>query len=393
MRQLIYIGQTPAEGTGSPVIVLRHLRRLAAHGGWRITIVAEPGQDTAACAAEGWNIIPLPARRRWWWPPFRDTSPEYLRGIRTRLIARELRARLPRPDSLCGYLAAHDDFSAEVASRLAVRTSAPLSLIVHDDAAAFATETSQKQLLRRRHGRILSRAHHVHFATPELAAAYSPLAVPHSQLFPIPEGNTLAPRWRETHSVRPKIYYAGYIWPAQYPLLARLARTIEAASARLVLITRDTPELRAFLASAPAGWQPPFPTNREAFVHLAEHASALLVSYTDTTAEMPWIATSFPSKFVEYAHLGLPAAIVAPRDSAIARWASRENYPYSFPGEQSPAFTAWLASLRNPITWAAATTPLHRLATTLFSPEKIQQLWESTLLRQTPSLQTHTHSP
>ena len=54
MPRLTYIGQTPAEGTGSPVIILRHLQRLTAHG-WKITVIGEHGQDTSACERAGWT--------------------------------------------------------------------------------------------------------------------------------------------------------------------------------------------------------------------------------------------------------------------------------------------------------------------------------------------------
>ncbi|HEX2099269.1 MAG TPA: hypothetical protein VHF69_01325, partial [Candidatus Synoicihabitans sp.] len=106
MPTLTYIGQAPADGTGSPVIVLRHLQRLAA-GGWQIRVVAERGQDTSACERAGWNVSDLPLRRRWW-PPYRPNQP-LLRRIRMWLLAREclrLDAHHP-PDAILGYLAAH----------------------------------------------------------------------------------------------------------------------------------------------------------------------------------------------------------------------------------------------------------------------------------------------
>ena len=77
-------------------------------------------------------------------------------------------------------------------------------------------------------------------------------------------------------------------------------------------------------------WQAPFATNHEALAHLAADAAAVLVSYADAVADMPWSATSFPSKFVEYCHLGLPVAVVAPAGAAISRWAHRVRFPHAF---------------------------------------------------------------
>ncbi len=274
---LLYIGQTPAEGTGSPVIVLRHLRRLAA-AGWKITIVAEHGQDTSACTRENFAVHHLPHRRPWW-PPFRHDKP-ITRAIRTWLLAREALALCGprRPDALFGYLAAHADFYPEIAARAAKQSGLPLSLLIHDDAAAFGKTPAETALLRRRHAWILGQAHRNWFVSPELAAQYDVPENKRHVLLPIPEGYTpSAPRashftpHTSTHaSVR--VFYAGHIWPPQFPLFARLARTLAANHARLTLICRETPELRAFLAAAPADHLPLSPTIRDALTPLTQNA-------------------------------------------------------------------------------------------------------------------------
>ncbi len=387
MSSLLYIGQTPAEGTGSPVIILRHLRRLAADG-WQITIIAEHGQDTAACDTAGWRVHPLPSRRRPWWPPYRPGSAPLWRVIRTSLIAREIRRRFftggARPDALLGYLAAHADFASEIAARLARQTRVPLTLLIHDDAADFARAGAERGVLRRRHAGILRSASRNWFVSPELAAVYGPpfsLQPDAFSLPPIPEGGARQAAYRPPPADgRPRIYYGGHIWPAQYPLFARLARVIHDAGGRLVLLTRGTPELRAFLATgAPADTLPLFPSNADALAHIAARASGILVSYADTLADMPWVATSFPSKFIEYAHLGLPAYIVAPPQSAIANWVARSSYPhFTTPGSLAP-LARWVADLRDPAAWPGLASAVRRHTATDFSPELIHRRFESAL--------------
>ncbi|WP_342750679.1 hypothetical protein OH491_21545 [Termitidicoccus mucosus] len=399
MPSLLYIGQTPAEGTGSPVVILRHLRRLAADG-WQITVIAEHGQDSAACDAAGWPVHPLPARRRPWWPPYRPDSAPFLRSIRTTLIAREIRRRFfasaRGPDALFGYLAAHADFAPEIAARLARQTRVPLTLLIHDDAADFARTAKERRVLRRRHAGILRAAHRNWFVSPELAAVYGPpfsLEPGAFSLPPLPEGGARQSAYRPPPADgRPRIYYGGHIWPAQYPLFARLARVIHEAGGRLVLLTRDTPELRAFRATAaPVDTLPLFPSNTEALAHLSSHASGILVSYADTLADMPWVATSFPSKFIEYAHLGLPAHIVAPPKSAIANWAARAAYPnFTTPDDLAP-LARWVSDLRDPAVWPALVAPVRRHAATDFSPDKIHRQLTAALIPQ--SAHRLLHSP
>ena len=380
MPHLLYIGQTPAEGTGSPVIVLRHLERLS-DAGWTISLVVEPGQDTSACVKANWTVATLPLRRKWW-PPLRR-SLGFTRSIRSWLLAREcerLFSRTP-PDAVLGYLAAHDDFLSEVATRYAARCHAPLSLLIHDDAAAFAHDQSDKVRLHRRHRWMLGHAHRRWFVSPELAIAYGVEPTCECLLPPISSAKPEPAQWQPTFSGTPHVYYAGFIWPAQFPLLRKIATILHEAGAKLVLLTQSSPALLEFLRGCPVAHVAPFPTNREALRHLAREAAGVIVSYSDQVSDMPWIATSFPSKLVEYTHLGLPCAIVAPADSAVGRWARSDLYRNFFRPEDAESLGAWARDLRKESTWKKRSEPSRLLATGQFSPERIQATFMQGLLR------------
>lgn len=393
MPHILYIGQTPVEGTGSPVIVLRHLQRLAADG-WQVTIIAENGQDSSACQRAGWTVLTLPLRRAWW-PPFRQAW-EFSRVVRTWLLAREclrLTADAP-PDAVLGYLAAHADFSAEIATRYAQRSGVPLTLLVHDEAVAFITDPVEKKRLRRRHTRLLQRTHRNWFVSRELARAYGQKQFAATRVLPpLPGAGTVFADWQPQFAERPRVYYAGYIWPAQFPLLHEIATRLAAAGAVLVLITRPTAELTAFLRTAPAQHVAPFATNREVLDHLARDAAGILVSYTHSITQMPWIATSFPSKLVEQCHLGLPCAIVAPTASAVGNWARRTGYTESFSPAALGRLTAWAGRLRNETSWRAHAAPVRLLAAGEFNPDKIHATFAAGLLRVEPVTRTVAERP
>lgn len=379
-RSLVYVGQTPAEGTGSPVIILRHLRRLAAHG-WEITIIGEHGQDAAACEREGWKVKHLPLRRGWW-PPFRPNS-TMLRTLRTWLLGRECR-RLTGPEApnaIFGYLAAHADFSPEIAAHFARSSGAPFSLLVHDDAAAFESSDAAKFQLRQRHAWIIRQTHRCWFVSPELAAEYQVPETARRVLLPIPEGWGEPATYSPAGARYPKVYYAGFIWPPQYPLLEKIAAILASSGSRLVLLSRETPELKTFVANHPVDWVRPFTSNTEALAHLVQNATGLLVSYSDTTAEMPWVATSYPSKFVEYSHLGLPCAVVAPDDSAVGRWCQREGYTFFFTPDRLDLLQKWSVSLSDEAHWRGLASAALALSRGPFSPQHIHQQLEDSLLR------------
>lgn len=370
MRHLLYIGQTPAEGTGSPVIVLRHLERFTADC-WKIFIIAESGQDTTACQRAGWTLLTLPLRRAWW-PPFRPRF-GLSRTLRTWLLARECR-RLTGdrpPDAVFSYLAAHDDFYPEIAARYSRLTRVPLSLLVHDDAAAFVTGHSEQRRLHHRHTWLLHQAHRCWFVSPELAAVHRLTGATSGVLPPIPSASAASAQWQPTFANRAVVYYAGFLWPAQLPLLAALARTLTAAGASLVVLTRATPALTNFFRTENITHVPSFPTNAEALAHLAQHAAGVLVSYAETVAAMPWTATSFPSKLIEYAQLGLPCAIVAAPDTAVGRWAHRNHFPDCFAPNDSARLSAWAQDLRTSAGWETHAAPVRALAAGEFNPATI----------------------
>jgi hypothetical protein len=198
---------------------------------------------------------------------------------------------------------------------------------------------------------------------------------------PVPAGRPEFSEWRPVFAERPLVYYAGFIWPAQYPLLHKIALVLAEAGAALVLLTRETPELVAFLRTGSVRHVAPFATNREALDHLSLHAAGILVSYTQTVAQMPWIATSFPSKLVEQAQLGLPCAIVAPSASAVGRWALQTGYADSFAPNELVRLAGWARDLAIEKSWRRRAAPVRLLASGEFNPEKIHAGFAAGLLR------------
>jgi hypothetical protein len=256
-----------------------------------------------------------------------------------------------------------------------------LSLLVHDKAAAFASAPAANSACRRRQAWIVRQAHRCWFASAELAATYRLPTAAQRVLPPIPAGWPQFARWRSAFATRPRVYYAGFVWPEQLPLLRRIAQTLAGAGAVLVLLARATPELTEFCRANPVMHVAPFASNREALAHLAAEAAGVLVSYADTVAQMPWSATSFPSKLVEYAHLGLPSAIVAPHGSAVGRWAQRGSYTEYFAPDETDRLAAWARDLRSEPAWGRRAEPARILAGGEFNPEVIQAAFAAGLLR------------
>lgn len=376
---VLYFGNVPGEGAGSPIIIYRHLQRLAARG-WRVFVVGEWGQDPGVCQKHGWPFMTLSLRKPFW-PRF-DPNHSLLRKLRVWLWAGEVQAWLGgrQPHAVLTYLSAFSDTLSLAAVGYAERYGTSLATISHDDVRCFAKETREGTRAHRRHQWVMRHSQVGLFASPDLAACFSPGGLCTRVLRPIPEGWSQPAAWQRPGQGRSRIFYAGAIWPAQCRLLRRIASVLDGCHARLVLLAHRSEEVDALLADAPVEWVEPFAANRDALDYLVRTARGLVVSYSDTVAEMPWIATSFPSKLVEYSHLGLPCAIVAPADSAVGRWARAENYPDFFLPQETSALAHWGRSLRLPAAWRGLAASLRKHASGMFCPEFIQQQLEECCL-------------
>ena len=369
MPSLLYIGQNPAQGTGSPVVILRHLRRFSADG-WEIRVVAEYGGDYSAIASSDWKVISLPSRRRWW-PPYKDGN-RLLRWLRLRLLACEIvNAQTTSPDVVLSYLASHTDFASAVAGHYASVSGRPLHVLVHDDAASFLGSKRRIAALRRNQSTTLVSAVAVWFVSEELASAY-PSVLPSRRrvLLPLPEVKRAAATWHRGRAAL-RVYYAGHVWPEQVGLLEKCALAIASVGGQLVVIANPCTQLIAAASRVPIELRPLFPTNEVALEHLRQDATATIVSYSEDVSVMPWSRTSFPSKLIEYANIGLPLALVAPVETAVQRWTGRIGFASAFRPNELSKMCLWLADLRNVEAWDAASAASLSLASGPADPARI----------------------
>lgn len=380
---LVYFGHVPLEGAGSAIIVLRHLQRFAA-GGWEVRVVPDWGQDDSVCRAAGWPVQPLPHRRSWW-PPFHHDH-GFSRHVRAWLWAGETHAALggAKVDGVLTYLSAFSDTLSIAAVGFARRYRLPLATLVHDDARCFTKDPTEAALAHRRRQWILEHSTIGWFASRELAACYELRPAQIGVLPPIPEGVAASSENRRPdpgNAAMPLLIYAGNYWPPQLPTLAVVGQAARQAGGRLLAVLKENPADVAFLRRQEIEWRAPWPRNTEALDYYREHATALVVSYAPTSDEMPWTRTSFPSKLIEYCHLGLPIVIVAPEDTAVVRWARARNFPDVFAPDDAAGIAGYVARLRDPAFCRERATLSRSYATGEFDPVAIQRRLTESLLR------------
>jgi hypothetical protein len=346
---LLYFGHVPLEGAGSAIIVARHLRRFA-DDGWAVRVVADWGQDHDYCRAAAWPVDEL-SHRRWWWPPF---NPDHAvsRDVRAWLWAGQIRAQIGDGPvaAVLTYLSAFSDTLSIAAVGFARRYRLPLAALVHDDPRCFAPTPAESARVHHRRQWILAHSTRAWFASPELAACYELTAAQSGTLPPISEGKIdgLSALSSPPLGGGARLIYAGNYWPPQLPTLVAIAAAAQDSAGRLLVVIKKNVADFCYLQAHGVECLPPFPRNAEALVYYREHASALVVSYADTSAEMPWTRSSFPSKLIEYCHLGVPIVIVAPEDTAVVRWARVRGFPDVFaPGDRA-GLGEYVSHLRDP---------------------------------------------
>ncbi|MCW2284299.1 hypothetical protein M2323_002152 [Rhodoblastus acidophilus] len=370
----------PGQGTGSGIVLLRHLQNLDA-AGWRITICA-PERELASAVdvSPGWRTIAIPPRV-WWWPPFRD----YVHAsniCRAALIARKVAGALGRdlPTHILTVLWGVESYSAAMLAR---RIGRPLIAIVHDQQEFWAASPARRAYYVRRNQAVLSRADIVFGVSEEILNAYGVCRKKGEILLPAP-GETIF--FSPDHLVPPpelKVFHAGSLHPWQADNFLALASSLSARGGKLVLVTDAGNQVYRIVSERfPETERMPPPRENDLVVQaIAERASACLVSYALDRDVQPWGASSFPSKLIDFSRAGVPVLILAPEDSAIGHWCRKTGFDLFVSDLNADCLDPMVEALRDASRWRIAASRIRMLAATDFSALEIQRKLEAGLSR------------
>jgi hypothetical protein len=176
------------------------------------------------------------------------------------------------------------------------------------------------------------------------------------------------------------VAFAGSLHIYHIEPLRALATALAHVQGQLLLVAqRDNPHLTKILLGLDnIEVQAPFRTNPEVLEFLAQRATALIVPYSFDLVLAPNVVTSFPSKLVEFVHLGLPILIFSPPQTALGLWARERKWSLFWSEPNEANLVAMLKHLQNPAQWEklAAET---RVAQAEFDPDHLHQRFEQDL--------------
>ena len=369
----------PAQGTGSPVILDRHLKRLEIEG-WKISIaIPENFLKTPINLPQSWQIIPL-ISRRWWWPPFREEIP-LLVTLRLFLWSLECENKM-RKDYPSAILTLLYGVYPLLAANLSQRWNVPMSVIIHDQVELWAKSKNEYKIIHQRTMNVLKKASRIWTVSSNLASVYNLSTEINKVLYPIPEGaqrdiSNIESRFNSN----PIVAHAGSLHPFQFPNFYELAIALEKINGRLLIVApKDNSTLGKLQETFPSIiHQEPFPKNQDVADFLYRNATSILISYSFSFEEQAWAKTSFPSKLIEFSHLGLPLIVMAPTGTAISDWIKQHEEIIHIDKLEKDAVLTKLTGLTQKNSWIKMSELALRLSRNEFSPDNIQQQFEREL--------------
>jgi len=374
---LCVFGSPPRQGLTGPVILDRHLKRLPSK--YEISIVAPEQSFDGLTFPDEWRLIPIPMRR-WWWIPYRYQVPK-LQEVRFWYWRQECEKvlKVSRPTIILTIL--HDTYSV-FSAYLSKIWQIPLIVILHDQMELVDKSDKFADYVKKNWKYVLDQATVILPVSFELSISYQINEINKIKLLlPIPEGNrNTFVEWEEQFKLSPITAYAGNIYSAQIPDFRKVAKSLSKVNGRLLLIVPMSIEVKGLLSDCPnVDYHEPFKNNADVIEYLSQYASSILVNYPLDINTMPWISTSFPSKLVEFCHLGLPILIIAPTTTSLGKWSLEHNWLSYLSNMDDDKLLLTLSNMTEKQKWLQMASQSITVAQSEFNPEYIQAQFESAI--------------
>nr|WP_281270126.1 glycosyltransferase [Roseimicrobium gellanilyticum] len=372
------------EGGGGHLCLLRHARRLNASG-IPTSLLAQELQPLRVkhtfIGASDFDSVHLIPRGRWFWPPLIYRL-SWTIALRRFLVILEgvIKILCVRPD---GILMVFNGSRLSHWSWVANKLRIPMGVIVYDLRELWADTPKERRRMHADTRGTLKRASILWFVSEELRAEYL-RRVPELDpalchiLPPIPGRIEVpTPGWRQEFTDCTTITFAGGLKSSNHDVFRALMSEMRTSAGRLVIITQekrlaslrqelqdyhDVLELRAIPQNPPDGikWA-------------AANSTCLLVHYSFDTSAEELSLTSFPSKLLEYSHLGLPILIAAPANTTVGKWAKKVNWPLWLDSLESARIQEALERLKHEDFWHFCVSKSRQYAEGDFCPDVIHE--------------------
>lgn len=326
-KNILYISTiVPKNGIGSWIIALRHLKRLESSG-YKITIVIPVSKKHLLEKYPNWKVIILPDRK-WWWPPCNFYNKVSL-NIRFWLWYKYLQSILNK--KYCSVLTIIPDNIAIFAAYTSKKMGVPLSVIVHDEWELNATNEKETSFIKHYKNYIFKISKMVWTVSNQMTEKYQNLVGGNiNLLYPIPDGKTKFIDWKDSFKGNPILAVAGGFEKDHLNCFIEISNQLKKINGKFLVVRNENNDQVAFNNFVNSCDNlilvDQFDKNTEVIEYIRNHASAFLISFV---GDYKWSELSFPSKFIEFSHIGLPMLIIAPKETPLSEFAKKKNW-YSY---------------------------------------------------------------
>jgi hypothetical protein len=368
-------------------MVYRHLRCLV-DAGWAVTVSPPAAAVRPLPAGHGFEMLPLP-RRKFWWPPA-DPRLAATQWLRARLWFQAVRSNPAwtenPPDCVLTVLWGH---ASHTAALLAREWGVPLAVWVHDLFREMGLPARAERDGERLTRSVLSSAERVWTVSEELGAAMEPLCLPGTvrPLTPVPEqGAAPTGGWTPRFRAGPVVAHAGAFHAHHVDYLAAVAAAAGRLGGGLIVITAAGNPALGMLRATGAAFrhQPAFGSSAEALRFLAAEASALTIMYPLDPGAYRHPPLGFPSRLIEFSHLGLPILIAAPPGNPVVNWAARNRWPLVLEHADWTALETSVRRLSCESDWRSLSARMQAIALEACDPSRIHRQFLEELPRRRP---------
>lgn len=372
--RIYFISETaPVNTHASSVVFYRHLQQLTAEGHYVIWVTDRNSYLANRDKVKQWECIVLP-NRKWYLPPYRGRGlaqyyrfEYYYRSYLQNVIS-------DGPAILLTHISGQ--FLAPFSAYVHKRTQIPLISFFHDDILEINFNRNRRPLVKNTK-KVLEASTSVLTVSAEFKNNWPLYSSKFKLLYPLPEVYRPS-RYLMTKEEKPTftIAYAGAIYDEILPCFERLLYYLKDTNQRLLIIG-DLEKTESLSNRFPENLvcRGLFDQPEEAFDFLIRNSEAMIIPYPAEIKLMPWTATCFPSKFLQYCQLMLPTIIIAPVMSAIGKWCSDHSWPL-YSADYSPESLSRLLSDRNK---EGVITKITNLNAGDFNPRHIAAQFEETL--------------
>ena len=380
-QHLLYVsGTIPNQGLGSSIIFYRHLKKFE-ESNWKISLGVPQKALNNVSLPKSWSVIPIPSRK-WWWLPAKHQLP-WSMELRMYQWSKQFEHdfKKNKPCIIVTYLC---DMYSYLAAFLAKKWRIPLAVIVHDDWELASIKTPYYQYIKSYTKTILTQANIILPVSRKLGNRLN--AKDNSKtsiLLPIPhENNDNFVKWNDNFQKNPTICYAGSIYPYLEKTLEKLSKALAAVNGKLILVTHYDDSVEKLLEqNSNIAHHPFFANNKDAIKFVRDNCSCFVVAYPlfDVQGTFYW-KTSFPSKFVEFSHTGLPILILTPPNTALFEWTQEKDWKNTISTPEEKMLFEQVKKIIDKQSWLEMAQQTRDIASSEFNSLNIHNELEKKLL-------------